>query len=340
MACRSCMTRAAARHRAGGAAGRWPRRCAAGCALDPAGLDPAAAAGAVRCRRGRGGAGRAGAAGAGAGFMPGRCSGENDGAGYAAFTTRTRACSTPRRRRMDGRDALVTFYRSYLTAADTGAGRCADRGLARARALHAYGAVRALAEGARRAGLARQRTCRACPRRRSSTPPPSRPTATDGTTPFDAAAARCSRSRCRPPAGATGRRRRAACRRPISPCMWCCPRWTAACSPASSASSRPASAIPICNSRALPTAPIASGSTPSVDRVAAWHRLATTPARMTSGWPSCCRPIPAARTRWPMRSASMRWPRPRRCSADLGDGGLSMSTRPAPTRHGARPARR
>ncbi len=54
------------RHRAGGAAGRWPRRHAARCVLDPAGLDAAAAEGALRHRRaGRGASGdRAACAGA------------------------------------------------------------------------------------------------------------------------------------------------------------------------------------------------------------------------------------------------------------------------------------
>lgn len=46
----------------------------------------------------------------------------------------------------------------------------------------------------------------------------------------------------------------------------------------------------------------------TVRRVAAWHRLATAdPPR--GKWRWCCRPIPVATGRWPMRSGWMRWHR-------------------------------
>src|SRR6202051_4389108 len=74
--------------------------------------------------------------------------------------------------------------------------------------------------------------------------------------------ARCSRSRCRPPAARTGPRRCAACRRPTSRCMWCCRKSTDGSFQASSASNRPAGAIPTCSLRISRIDPTTSVSAP------------------------------------------------------------------------------
>ncbi|OIQ65201.1 hypothetical protein GALL_532420 [mine drainage metagenome] len=123
-------------------------------------------------------------------------------------------------------------------------------------------------------------------------------------------AARCFRSHYPPPAAAIGRQQRVACRLPTSPCTSCCRRSMAACSPVSSASSHRASVTPICNFRALPTAPMRTES--RLPWRASRRGIALPPPqRPRVIWPSFCRHTPVARIRWPMRWDWTRSPRPR-----------------------------
>ena len=103
---------------------------ASGCALDVAGLDAAAAQGALRQGRADRGAGGDRPARAGVGSLCGACRRRAWMFPRSASTIPHRGvcCASPT---SDGKPrALVTFYRSYLTAADTAPGRRADRSAA------------------------------------------------------------------------------------------------------------------------------------------------------------------------------------------------------------------
>ena len=146
----------------------------------------------------------------------------------------------------------------------------------RQKGFDAYGAFAPSLKAPGVADWLRAHFAAAVRRLRSSTQPPSRRSATTGRHRSMPHPVRCSRSRCRLRAARIGRHRCAVCRRPIWRCMWCCRRSTAACLPASSASSRRARAIPICSFRAS-CAPARSTSASARRRRAwrAWHQLAT-----------------------------------------------------------------
>ena len=216
------------------------------------------------------------------------------------------------------RAIVVTFYRSYLTAADTDPMDALIRGLARA-GLCGLRAVRALAEGRPRRWIScARRWPRSTPVRHHQRHRLFGARGRMGRRRWMRPVARCFRWRCPPRAGATGRRRSAACRLPIWPCMWCCPRWMAACSPGVVSFKSPGRRDPD-----LQFSRFAHRADPArvdavVDRV---MRLATglpQRPRRSANWRWCCPPIPAAPIRSPMRSGWTRWHRPRRCWRDLG----------------------
>ena len=180
--------------------------------------------------------------------------------------------------RMDGRPrALVDLLPLLSDGRRYRAGRRPDHRPAPRRFCSLW-RFRAVAQGARRGRLAQHAILTAHPPAAIVNATASRPKATMARRRSTSSAARCSRSRCRPPAAATGRAPRAACHRPTSRCMSCCPRSMAGCSRVWSASSRPARATPICNSRSF-------AHRADAERIAGcrapsrrWHRLATTPA--------------------------------------------------------------
>ena len=189
--------------------------------------------------------------------------------------------------------ALVTFYRSYLTAADTGPVDALIAAL-REQGLRRLRRFRDLAEGA---GVADwlARTVRRKPAAAIVNATAFSATGDDGDH-----AVRCGGLPGLPGRvvdrahGGLGVLAAAACRRPILPCMWCCRRSTGACLPVSSASSRRASAMPICSSRIWRTSPIASASMRRCDRVCALASARDDPRARQARLPWCSRAIPAA----------------------------------------------
>ena len=166
-----------ARHRACGAAGGRPRRCAARCALDLAGLDACggcrrSATPAARWRRRSAIAQLALASGLYAGPVFGET--EIPDMGFYDPAQGVLASLPP----SDGRPhALVAFYRSYLTAADTGPVDALIAAL-RERGFDAYGAFATSLKAPGVAGLAEGASSPNGRRPRSSTRPPSRRSAT------------------------------------------------------------------------------------------------------------------------------------------------------------------
>ena len=241
-------------------------------------LDAAATEGALRYRRCCRGAGGDRAACAGVRPLCGTRVRRDWKSPRWVFTIRPRA----RLRALPPPDArpraLVTFYRSYLTAADTGPVD-ALIGALRQKGFDAYGAFATSLKAPGVANWLTAASSRNIRRRRSSTRPRSRRSAMMERRHSMPHPVRCSRSRCRRRAARIGRPRCAVCRRPISPCMWCCRKSTDGFLPASSASSRRAGAIPICSLRILRISPTTRASAPRSSAFRRWHRLATTPAR-------------------------------------------------------------
>ena len=209
-------------HSARAAARRWPRRCAAGEALH-------------RERR--------------------RCSPASTASSPMAArpTPRTRFSSwpiSPASRRITASPPRPLPMHGVHALGLDGAARAAARGdrvlprlsaRRRPRADRGSGAgarhggpqcARALCrqpQGSRHRRLRRIAACATGPRRSSSTPPPFPRVSTTRRRPWRPPACRCSSSSMPARAAKPGSNPRAACRKPTSPCRWCCPSSTAGC---------------------------------------------------------------------------------------------------------------
>ena len=138
----------------------------------------------------------------------------------------------------DTKRIIVTFYRAYLTSADTAPvatliHRLRDRG------LDAVGLFAPSLKAPAAAEWLRDNRSLRCRPRQSSTPPLSRAKARLAPHPWTRRTSRCSRSRWPHPAAKPGPRRNGAFRLPISPCMWSCPKSTGGSTRALSRSREP-----------------------------------------------------------------------------------------------------